>query len=275
MATTDPSVTLGAARRPAAGAPELRAEPAGAAGYYSVGRRPRPWTTTSSTASTGAWSWRSASATRALSIPDVLELAQTCTPSTRTASTVIAAYAEPAHSDDTTSGTVQRGLELQRQHQWAQGNQPGQDDLAQRGRQYETASTSARDSPDYSSSARPRANDVELDLEASTPAGRRPSDTEDDVRRRGRRAGRVDVPAASLRDQVRQHELPALGRVNDNSEVHLQPRPGRPGAEGRAVADARRRRLPARGRRPDPSGSSTATPRPTGSRARSGSRSRR
>ena len=99
------------------------------------------------------------------------------------------------------------------------------------------------------SSARPRAAPpVELDYpdDASATARR----TTPTPARAACRSARCSTSCCSRRSSRRRNIL-LSDLVNSDSQDPLRPRPARPGREGRAVADRRRRRLPGGRRRPD------------------------
>ena len=155
-----------------------------------------------------------------------------------------------------------------------------------------TGSTSVSSSPDYSVVGRARARAVELDLRRSTTAAE-PVDGEDEEPAAAEGSegtttydGAGGVPVGSTFRQLLyairfgSHELPAVRPGQREQRGDLPPRPDRAGAEGRALADHRRRRLP--GDRPgeggeeaDRLGRRRLHRPPTGSRAPSASRSRR
>ena len=123
------------------------------------------------------------------------------------------------------------------QTQWAEGNAPAQDDLGEAVGGYETRVYFGENSPDYSvvGKATEGAPDVELDLRRATTSAEAEdgqasgSDAQTTYDGAGGVAGRLDVPPAALRDQVRQHELPAVGPGQREQRGDLQPRPARRG----------------------------------------------
>jgi uncharacterized membrane protein (UPF0182 family) len=127
---------------------------------------------------------------------------------------LIAAYANQRNSDNSTSGTVS-GSDSNDNTQWAQGNQPGQDDLEKAVGPYQTQIYFGEDSPSYSVVGKSTAKspDVELDLSGAN------SDTKTTY------AGKGGVPVGSTFRQL----LYAIkfgstnfllsGRVNSSSEV--------------------------------------------------------
>ena len=180
---------------------------------------------------------------------------------------MIAAYANQRDRDNRTPDIAASGDDDRTQ--WAEGNAANQTDLADAVGGFEDRVYFGEQSPDYSVVGRGEGEDGRRARPAPVhdrrragrrrgrgARGRRGQRGHHDVRRRRRRPGRQHVPPAALRDPVRLHELPAVRPGQREQRGALPPRPGRAGAEGRAVADPRRRRLPGdhpgRGRRGGP-----------------------
>ena len=157
---------------------------------------------------------------------------------------VIAAYANQRPADNRTEATS---------IQWAEG-QPtaGLAAGAARARQLRVAGLLRRAQPELLGGragarearrrARPRPGNVGV---------RGPGRPADHVQRVRRRAGGQLLQPVHVRREVRRAELPALGAGEQEQRGALQPQPARPGREGGAVADHRRRPVPGRGERPD------------------------
>ena len=130
---------------------------------------------------------------------------------------LIAAYANQRNGDNKEVDTA--GLTATDTTPWAEGNQPGQDELKQAVGDYQTQIYFGEDSPSYSvvGKASKSSPDVELDLQGEN------SDTKTTY------AGKGGVPVGSTFRQL----LYAIkfgstnfllsGRVNSNSRGHLQP----------------------------------------------------
>ena len=128
---------------------------------------------------------------------------------------------------------------------------PGEISDVQPDRKYRAADLLRRAQPRLlrSSARRPGGKDVELDLPqgSGTTASRRPTTYDG----KGGVPRRQHVPQAAVRREVRRRQLPALRAGQREQQDPLQPHPARAGAEGRAVADRRLRRLPGGRRRQD------------------------